>query len=132
MALNLGTIQHILDVAFVADGAIFQGAVVTLSSPSSDNNARVTVAASSSVTPLGVALVDAADGEVVRVQMLGLAYVVASGPFSAGDNLAIAAASGKVDTASSTDQLVGVALEAATALNDLVVCKLYCNGSVEP
>jgi hypothetical protein len=132
MALNLGTIQHILDVAFVANGAIFQGAVVTLSSPSSDNNARVIVAASSSVTPLGVALVDAADGEVVRVQMLGLAYVVASGPFSAGDNLAIAAASGKVDTASSADQLVGVALEAATALNDLVVCKLYCNGSVEP
>lgn len=132
MALNLGTIQHILDVAFVADGAISAGIVVKLSSPSSDNNARVAVAAASSDTPLGVALVDAADGEVVRVQMLGLAYVVANGAFSAGDNLAVAAASGKVDTAGSGDLLVGVALEEATAQNDKIVCKLYCNGSVEP
>ena len=132
MALNLGTIQHILDVAFVADGAISAGIVVKLSTPSSDNNARVAIAAASSDTPLGVALVDAADGEVVRVQMLGLAYVVANGAFSAGDNLAVAAATGKVDTAGSGDLLVGVALEEATAQNDKIVCKLYCNGSVEP
>lgn len=132
MALNLGPIQHILDVAFVADGAIAQGAVVKLSTPSSDNNARVEEAGASSDVALGVAVAAADDGAVVRVQMLGLAYVIANGPFSAGDKLAVAAAGGKVDTASSGDLLVGVALEAATASGDLVICQLYCNGSVEP
>ena len=132
MALNLGTIQHILDVAFVADGAISAGIVVKLSTPSSDNNARVTVAAAAADSALGVALTDAADGEVVRVQMLGLAYVVANGAFSAGDKLSVAAATGKVDTAASGDVLVGLALEEATAQNDQVIVQLYCNGSVEP
>lgn len=132
MALNLGTIQHILDVAFVADGAISANTVVKLSTPSSDNNARVALATAASDQALGVALVDAADGEVVRVQMLGLGYVIANGAFSAGDSLSVAAATGKVDTAGSGDLLVGIALEEATAQNDVVVCKLYCNGSVEP
>lgn len=85
-------------------------------------------------TPLGVTQdTAAAVGDSVPVQMDGVTKVVANGAFSKGDQLAIAATSGRVDTVSGLDSSfdnsggpntaqkpLGIALEAATTSGQIV------------
>lgn len=83
-------------------------------------------------TPLGVVQdVAAVVGESIPVMVDGVTKVVANGAFSKGDQLAIAATTGRVDTVSGLDSSfdalvataqkpIGVALEAATAAGQIV------------
>jgi hypothetical protein len=82
-------------------------------------------------TPLGVVKDSATAGQSIPVQMDGVTKIVANGAFSKGDQLGIAATTGRVDTVtgldSSFDALVataqkpfGIALEAATASGQIV------------
>jgi hypothetical protein len=81
--------------------------------------------------PFGVIQDTAASGDSVPVMVDGVSKVVANGAFSKGDNLAIAATTGRVDTVSGLDssfnygeallrKTIGVALEAATESGQLV------------
>lgn len=69
---------------------------------------------------IGVALNDAAAGADVEVQPYGIASVVASASISAGAKIK-SAASGKAVTASTANDVVyAIALEAASAANDVI------------
>jgi len=60
------------DVTFTADGAILAGQIVTTGS----STGEVKVApADNSALPLGVAIADAADGQLVSIRVTGIAYV---------------------------------------------------------
>ncbi len=84
--------------------------------------ATPTCVASAGITDehLGLAVTTQAAGEVVAVQMWGVARCVASAAISVGDKVMFAAG-GKVATASgATAKLLGIALEAAGADNDVI------------
>jgi hypothetical protein len=116
--------------AYIADAAVTQYAVVMISTDATDGEPRCKLPTGAGVKPLGVAQNDASDGEVVTVVYSGESYVSANGAFSAGDRLSVAASDGQVDTATTTQALVGTALDEATAANDLIVCLLNI-GAVE-
>ena len=66
-------------------------------------------------------------GDLVQVRPISSgkrSLVCANAAFSANDILGIAATGGKVDTAVSTNYPIGIALGAATALNDYVAAQL--------
>lgn len=73
---------------------------------------RVVSAAGAGDTPTGVALHDAADGEIVTVASEGTWPLTASGAVAAGD-LVITGAAGKVatDNTPALEAFVGIALE---------------------
>lgn len=123
--LNLSPNSLGIEREYIADGAITQYAVVTRSSDTADGlEPRVSLPGATSDAPEGIAQHDAADGEPVRVRVSGESFVVANGPYGAGDLLSLAATSGKVDTAASGDRLVGVAREAAASANEIKVVEL--------
>jgi hypothetical protein len=110
--------------AYIADGAVTQYAAVMISTDATDGEPRCKLPTGAGVQPLGIAQNDADSGDVVTVVYSGESYVSANGAFSAGDRLSIAATDGQVDTATTQQCLVGVALDEATAANDLIVCLL--------
>jgi len=132
MGVNIApTLAGSIQREFIANGAITQYAVVVLSTPTGDGlDSRCALPSAVTNQVLGVAQHDAADGEPVRVAMQGESYIVANGAFSAGDLLSLAATTGKVDTAASGNVIVGLAREAATATNDIIVCVLSAGFSV--
>ena len=84
-------------------------------------------------TPFGVVKDTASAGQSIPVQMDGVTKVVANGAFSKGDQLAIAATTGRVDTVTGLDSSFdnsggpftaqkpfGLALEAATGAGEIV------------
>lgn len=79
---------------------------------------------------LGVALVDAAAGADVEVQVDNIAEVAASAAIDAGAKIK-SAASGKAVTASTANDVVyAIALEAAAAANDVIKVKLGYAGVI--
>ena len=71
---------------------------------------------------IGVLLdVATAQGDMVRVCMLGICPIKANAAFDAGVLLASAAATGKAATAASGDYALGIALDKATAQDDEVM-----------
>lgn len=60
-------------------------------------------------------------GDAVPICVFGRCKVKANGAFSIGDLLNSAASTGFVDTKGSTEHAIAVALEAATAQDDLVL-----------
>jgi hypothetical protein len=82
-------------------------------------------------TPLGVIQDKAVADQSVPVKVSGVTKVVANGAFSRGDQLAIAATTGRVDTVSGLDSSfnygeataqkpIGIALEDASAAGEIV------------
>lgn len=63
----------------------------------------------------------AAVGDPVSVRVSGTSKVSANGAFAIGDLLNSAAADGQLDTKGSTEHAIAIALEEATAANDLVL-----------
>lgn len=63
----------------------------------------------------------AAIGDAVAVRISGTSKVSANGAFSIGDLLNSAASDGQLDTKGSTEHAIAIALEEATAANDLVL-----------
>jgi hypothetical protein len=125
MSLNLSPNTLGVERAYIADGSITQYAVVVRSTDTADGlDPRVKLPAATTDAPEGIAQNSASAGEVVRVRISGESFVIANGPYSVGDQLSIAATTGKVDTAGSGDRLVGVAREAAAAANDIKVVDL--------
>ena len=105
-----------LNLSFEADGAVSRGDVLYISG---DNKVKATTGALGTV--IGVAAVDAADGELVTVQADGIAKVVASGAIAAGA-IVVSAASGRVATVASNtfDKVLGKALQEATTAGDVI------------
>lgn len=61
----------------------------------------------------------AAIGDAVQVRVSGTSKVSANGAFAIGDLLNSAASDGQLDTKGSTEHAIAIALEEATAANDL-------------
>lgn len=107
---------------FVAGGTITENQLVKL-----DATTMQVVAAGAGEDAIGVAQNAAASGEEVSVAYRGVVKVVASAAIALGASL-MAAATGKVVTATapaaayaaSRVNVLGVALEAATANNDII------------
>lgn len=110
--------------AYLADGAVTKYAAVMISTDATDGEPRCKLPTGAGVQPLGIAQNDASDGEVVTVVYSGESYILANGAFSAGDRLSIAASDGELDTATTQQCIVGVALDEATAAHDQIVCLL--------
>lgn len=68
---------------------------------------------------IGILQVALAVGEAGAVRISDTSKVKANGAFSIGDLLNSAASTGLVDTKGSTEHAIAIALEAATAQNDL-------------
>lgn len=76
--------------------------------------------------PLGIVQNDPASGEEATVRTFGTSKVVAAGPFSRYDKLAVADANGRVDTATGASAYtIGWAMQAATAAGDVVEAFLH-------
>jgi hypothetical protein len=88
----------------------------------------VAIATSAAVTPIGI--LDSYDktGKPVRVVLLGTCKVRAETSFSAGDILGVADSDGKLDTAAVHVPAIAIALEAASAEDNLVEA-LVCHFS---
>jgi len=96
------------------------------------NEDEVDLPSAVTATPLGVVQdTAAAVGDSVPVMLSGITKVVANGAFSKGDQLAVAATTGRVDTVSGLDSSfnpeagaaqkpIGIALEAADAAGEIV------------
>lgn len=95
-------------ISCTAGGTITGGQLVQLSGN------RTVIACTATTHPLGVALHDAASGEVVSVATEGVWPVKASGAVAAGDILVSAAAGAAITDNTTPDAafLVGIALEA--------------------
>ena len=118
-----------LDLPFRAEN-IFAEAFVVVVLGTNEN--QVDLPAAVTDEPLGVVQADAsAAGLSTPVRVSGVTKVVANGAFSKGDQLAIAATTGRVDTVSGLDSSfdalvataqkpIGVALEAASAASEIV------------
>lgn len=63
-------------------------------------------------------------GDHVSVRMSGITYVVAQSSFSAGDRLMVADTQGRVDTATDNNLVIAIALEAASAINQIVTAMI--------
>lgn len=107
-------------IAFEAGGTIPANALVKLSS-----GEVVVCTATSTDIPIGVALYAAADGENVAVKLLncgGTVEMIASEAISQGEAV-YAAADGEIQdlpTANGTYKMIGYAMEAATADQDII------------
>lgn len=117
-----------LDLSFEAESDMDEKYVV-VELGTSDN--QVDLPDATTDTPIGVIQDTAEDGESINVRVAGVTKVVANGAFSKGDQLAIAATTGRVDTVSGLDSSfdsgsataqkpIGIALEAASAAGEIV------------
>ncbi len=120
--------HQLLDIPFEAENDMAEKYVVVVLG--TDDN-QVDLPATVTDAPLGVTQETADDGQSVAVRTHGVTKVVANGAFSKGDQLAIAATTGRVDTVSGLDssfdggsatkqQPIGIALEAAAAAGEVV------------
>lgn len=107
----------LVEQKLIADGDLTAGQVVYISG---SMKVKATTAATSAV--LGVAMFDAKSGEPVAVECEGLFKLTAAGTITAGAQVA-AAAGGKVATAASGANKIGIALNAASADGDPVFVK---------
>lgn len=117
--------QESHDVTMRAEAAMATNYVVVMLSTT---QGMVKVPTGTTVVPYGVIqTTQATVGGPVVVRPISSgkrSLVSANAAFALGDALAIAATDGQVDTAAQTNYPVGLALEAATAANDLVTCQL--------
>jgi hypothetical protein len=112
-----------IDVTMVATVALTRGRVVILDTT---YQGQVDVPAGVTSVPFGVAQESVAAGYPVRVRVLGFSVIEANAAFALGDQLSIAATTGRVDTAAATHYPVGQALRAATAQSEVVEAFVNC------
>lgn len=117
-----------LDLSFEAENDMSEKYVV-VELGSGDN--QVDLPDATTDTPVGVIQDTADSGESINVRVQGVTKVRANGAFSKGDQLAIAATTGRVDTVTGLDSSfdsgsataqkpIGIALEAATEAGQVV------------
>lgn len=117
-----------LDIPFEAENDMDEKYVVVVLGT---NDNQVDLPGATTDTPLGVTQDTADDGQSINVRVQGVTKVVANGAFSKGDQLAIAATTGRVDTVSGLDSSfdsgsataqkpIGIALEAASGSGEIV------------
>ena len=106
--------QKVLDITRNADAAITIGQILKATATGCD------VATANTDILLGVAMTNAAAGEMVTVRVLGIARVQASAAITLGDRVTATTAGQAVTTTTDKQTIIGRALEAATAQNDLI------------
>jgi hypothetical protein len=128
--------QAVFDMTLVAeeDLSTSQFCAVTLGT-----NANTCKICEDTDVPIGILQNKPTEGQEAQVRMLGTSKVKANGAFSKLDELMVADTDGTVDTATSVGAggeptwSVGVALEAATAPDDIIEMyirpQLYGSGS---
>ena len=115
-------------LSFIAENAFAEAFVVCVLG--TDAN-EVDLPAAVTDSPLGVVQDEATAGQSIPVMVDGVTKIVANGAFSKGDQLAIAATTGRVDTVSGLDssfnpeaaakqQPIAIALEASSAAGEIV------------
>jgi hypothetical protein len=117
--------QNTHDVTMRAEAAMATNYVVVMLSAT---QGMVKVPAGTTSVPYGILQTTAAAaGDPVTVRPISSgkrSLVCAHADFALGDALAIAATTGRVDTAASTLYPIGLALELASAQGNLVTCQL--------
>jgi len=113
---------------FKADGAIVKYRAVKLSTDD-----ETVIACTDGQTAIGVSLETAADGQNVRVGLLGIFPVECNAAVTKDAYVNCSAAAGLVDDAASTTEVnLGKALRAATAQYDVIpvfVCPVFYSSS---
>lgn len=118
MPTEFDSTGNLIEQKLIADGDIVAGQVVYVSGAM---KVKATTAASTAV--LGVAMFDVKSGEPVAVECEGLFKLTASAAISAGA-LVESAAGGKIATIGGTvTNVIGIALNSATADGDEVFVK---------
>lgn len=116
----------ILDETFVAneDLSSSQNCVVVPAGSVSAGKTKVGLPGGQGVLALGVLLNDPESGELAQVRTIGRAKAIAASTFNAGVEVTIAATTGKIESASSGDYVIGIALEAAAEADHVVAIML--------
>lgn len=123
-------------VSFEAENIMAEAYVVVVLGTNAD---QVDLPAAVTDAPFGVIQDTAIADQSIPVMLSGITKVVANAAFSKGDQLAIAATTGRVDTVSGLDssfdggtataqKAIGIALEAATeagALASMLIQRFY-------
>jgi hypothetical protein len=104
----------ILDVSFVADNAITIGQILKVTATGVD------VATANTDAMIGIAMTAASQGDMVTVRVAGAARVQASAAISVGALVTATTAGQAVTDSTDKHGIIGRALEAATAQNDLI------------
>lgn len=104
----------ILDISRNADAAITQGQILKLTATGVD------VATANTDALIGIAMTAAALGEMVSVRVAGVARVQASTSISIADRVTATTAGQAVTDTTDKHGIIGRALEAATAQNDMI------------
>lgn len=104
----------VLDISKPADNAITTGQILKLTSTGVD------VATANTDNIIGVAMTDASQNDMVTVRILGIARVQASTSISVGARVTATTAGQAVTDVTDKHGILGRALEAATAQNDLI------------
>lgn len=126
MALNLApSFEGIIERVYIASGDVAQYSVVVADGETADGmNPAAAAPSAATDIPLGIAQHSASAGETLRVRVQGESYAIANGAFSVGDQLTLDSADGKVGTATATRRVVGIALDEATAADEILVVSL--------
>ena len=88
---------------------------------------EVVVSAAGSDSHAGILQNDPADGEVADVAVLGIAKASAEGSISVGDFVTSNSTGQLQTTTTANDHVIGVALEAATTANDIIMVAVALN-----
>lgn len=102
--------------SFQADGALEKYKVVKLSS----TEGKVATSTDGTDVMIGITRHTASDGDSVAIQMDGIAKVEAAGTVSIGDYVSTGDTTGRIDTAVTSDNIIGVALQAADGAGDII------------
>lgn len=123
MASSIG----VLDLSFVAEGDLSGSQYCAVALGSTKGTCKI---CGVNDKPIGVLQNKPKAGEAATVRRLGTTVVKANGAFSLGDTLAVAAATGKVDTAvtDTNPWSIGTAVEAAGATNDEIEALIEISG----
>lgn len=85
---------------------------------------EVVVSAAGTDSHAGILQNDPADGEVAAVAFVGLAFGSAEGAITVGDHVTSNSTGQLQTTTTGNDHILGVAVEAATTINDIIAIAL--------
>ena len=116
--MSLFNLAGVSPLPFKAGGTIVQYRAVVLDS----TEGQVVAGSAIAGKTLGVALNGASSGEMVKVQIAGVAKIAASAAVTLGDEVMVTASgAGKISTSSgATAMTIGIALQAALTDGDII------------
>lgn len=106
--------------SYQADGALENYKVVKLSSV----EGKVATSTDGTDVQIGVTRHTANDGDSIAIQIDGVAKIEAAGTVAVGDFVSVGDTTGRVDTAVTGDNIIGVAEQAADGAGDIIAVRL--------